>query len=94
MSGAVSVSLLVTTRPSLENAAVDVRIESLHGRVAKEIESLALRDAFLVRDVEKDHVAKLLGGGPMGTGGTDVSCADDADLRASHDVCSLRGSRG
>ena len=65
--------------------AVDIGIETLHWTAAGKIEGLAFGNAFLIWNVQENHIAKFLSGRPMGTSGTDISSADDTDLRASHD---------
>ena len=87
---AVTITTSLSGGVGIVGGAVDVRIEALHRTAAEEIEGLALGDAFLVRNVEQNDVTEFLGGRPVGTGRTDVSSADDTDLRASHDLKHLQ----
>jgi hypothetical protein len=65
--------------------ADDVRVALLNGHGLEQVESFALGDAF--DDIDEDDVGELLGGDPVGGGGSYVAGSDDGDFFAHW--CSL-----
>jgi hypothetical protein len=49
-----------------------------------EIEGFALRHSFDLGDIDEDDISEFLAGRPVGRGGPDIACADNADFCPSH----------